>query len=66
MVDDFFETAKVIWILLKVRNPMPIGNVPKRPNHGHERGLARAVLAHEEGQWRQAGNLLVVGSSESS
>ena len=64
VMSDFVEAAEIVRFFLEIRNTLPVGNVPQRPNHRHERGLPRAVLADEQGQGRQAGRLLFAEAAE--
>ena len=64
MMGDFVETAEIVRFFLEIGNAPPVGNIPQCPNHRHERGLPRTVLANEQGQGRQAGRLLFAEATE--
>ena len=64
MMGDFVEAAEIVRIFLEFGNAPPVGNVPQRPNHRHERGLPRTVLANEQGQGGQAGCLPFAKATE--
>ncbi len=59
VVSYLVETPQIVGFLLEIRDSFPITNIPKRADHGHEGSLACAVLAHEEGERRQAGGLFL-------
>ena len=64
MVSDLVETAQIVRIFLKIRRLMPIGGIKKRPNHSHERGFARTVLAYEKRQRCEVGGLLFIEAAK--
>ena len=59
VVGYLVETSQIIGVFLEIGDSVPIANVPKRADHGHEGSFAGAVLAHEEGQRRKPGGLLL-------
>ena len=48
----FVKAAEVIGIFLEIGRSPSTDHIPKCPNHGHEGGLAGAVLTHEQRQRR--------------
>ena len=47
-----------VRVFLDIWHPLSIGDIPQRASHCQEGSLASTVLAHQQGQLRQAGSLL--------
>ena len=50
LMKDLKKASEVIGTLLEVRNRAHVRGVPQRADQRHQRGLAGAVLAHEQGE----------------
>lgn len=63
-MSNFVEAAKIVRLFLEIRDAILISNLPKRPEHSHEGGFARAVLANKQSQGGQAGRLFLTEATE--
>ena len=59
IVGYLIKTPEIVRLLLEIGKSVPIGDIPKRANHGHEGSLTGAVLTHEEGQRRETSGLFL-------
>ena len=63
-MDNFVEAAKIVRFFLEIRDASLISRFPKRTEHSHEGGFARAVLANKQSQGGQTGRLFLTEATE--